>query len=477
MSSAPSNTLTNTLARQQDAAVARFREWLAIPSVSTDPAYAEHVRAAAVWLTARLQTLGLEVTVHETGSADAPGHPVVLATAPPSLVANPDAPRVLFYGHYDVQPPDPLDLWTNPPFEPTLREGQLYARGASDDKAGVLSFIDAVEAHLTTTGKLPGPLTLLIEGEEEMGSPSLVPWMQAHADALMADVAVVSDTAMWDYPGDPDRAPEIALTTALRGLVYFEVTLTGPSRDLHSGVYGGTLANPANVLTRVLAKLTDDAGRIAIPGFYDDVADVPDAERDAWATLGFDAQAYADSVDGSLAGAQNADTLHRRWALPALDINGLTSGYQGAGAKTVLPSQASAKLSFRLPGDMDPHRVAEQFKAWLADQDLSGCQAECQEFGRAHPYRLPADSPHLAAAQRAVEQATGKPAVLVRDGATIPIGADLKTLLNLDTLFLGFGLAGDNIHAPDEHIALDRFHLGARVMAALLSALASEAVT
>ena len=382
---------------------------------------------------------------------------------------------MLFYGHYDVQPPDPLDGWTTGAFEPTVRDGKLYARGASDDKGQIMMFLEALKAYRDTDTPLPCHVTVMIEGEEECGSVSLPAFLESSHKLFgrrsrsrlrtgTADntVCVVSDTCMWD-------ADTPAITYALRGLVYFDVKLHGPSRDLHSGVYGGSLANPATQLARVLGKLHDDNGRITIPGFYDDVAELTQDVKDEFARLNFDENAFTGDVGATPFGEAGFDTLERRWVRPACDINGLYGGYMGEGAKTVIPTFAGAKVSFRIPADMDPGKVAQQFTDWIRSQNVGGCRWELENHGEAWPVAVANDSPWLAAASRALEATAGKKPALVRDGATIPVIADFKNQLGIDTLLIGFGLNGDNIHSPDEHFALDRFHLGCRTHAALLA--------
>ncbi len=448
-----------------DPAVDRLCALLAIPSVSTDPAYADQMRAAAAWVADHLRGSGFEPRVMDTA-----GHPCVTARTTDAMVADPAAPRVLFYGHYDVQPPDPLDLWTTPPFEPTVRDGRLYARGASDDKGQVMCFLEALRTYRDAGEKLPCHVTVLIEGEEECGSVNLPPFIEQHKDELAADVVVVSDTSMWD--ADPQR-PVPAITYAMRGLVYFDVKLHGPSRDLHSGVYGGSLANPATQLVRVLGKLLDDDHRVTLPGFYDDVAPLDEAEREQWRQLGFDEAGFLGDVGAAPFGEKGYSTLERRWSRPSCDVNGLYGGYMGEGAKTVIPTFAGAKVSFRIPADMDPKKVAAQFIDWVHAQDVGGCRWEITDHAGAWPAAAATDSPWMAAARRAVEQTSGRPPALVREGATIPIIADFKKTLGLDTLLLGFGLNSDNIHSPDEHFALDRFQLGVQTHAELLRQIAA----
>lgn len=448
------------LDQDRDPALARLRELLSIPSISTDSAYAGSCRDAARWLGEQLRACGLEVEVHPTQR-----HPIVFGR---STAAGEGAATVLFYGHYDVQPPDPLEQWTTPPFEPDIRDGRLYARGASDDKGQVMCFVEALRAWKETTGA-PPPVNLkvLIEGEEESGSTSLDAFIEEHAGELEADVAVVSDTAMWDY-----ATP--AITYALRGLLYFDLRLRGPSRDLHSGVYGGTLANPATELAGVLGQLFDDRHRVAIPGFYDDVAPISREERKRWDALGFDERRYAQSIGlDALHGEAGRDTLERRWARPSCDVNGLWGGYMGEGAKTVIPSVAGAKVSFRLAADQRPERIEQAFREWLEARTPPGCRWEMDQLGAAPPVIMPLDSPYLRAAERAVETGCGQSPMLIREGATIPVVSTFKTRLGLDTLLIGFGLNDDNLHSPNEKFELEHFEMGRRTHAALLERLSS----
>ena len=452
------------LDNDHDNAVQRMINLLAIPSVSTDPAYTPAVQKAASWVAGVCGQLGLETHVLEGG-----GHPAILARTTESAVENPDAPHILFYGHYDVQPPDPIELWTTPPFDPSVRDGKVYARGASDDKGQVLCFIEALRAYQATGRKLPCPVTLLIEGEEECGSVTLPTVLEKHKDLLKADICVVSDTAMWQ--GKHGITP--CITYALRGLVYFDIKLFGPSRDLHSGVYGGVLANPANLLSRVLGKLFFDDNRVAIPGFYDQVDVLSKEERASWEALGFDEEQYLGSVGAQPFGESGYSTLERRWARPSCDINGLYGGYMGEGAKTVIPTFAGAKVSFRIPASMDPKKLAADFEEWVRGHDVGGCRWEIENHGEAYPVAAPTDSPFVTAASEAIQSVVGKPPVLVREGATIPVVADFKTKLGIDTLLIGFGLNSDNIHSPDEHFGLDRFLLGCKCHAALLAEMGS----
>ena len=445
----------------QPQAVARLCEFLSIPSVSTDPAFADQAAQAARWVCDTLTRLGFDATSHPTA-----GHPIVLADnrndKPPA-----DAPHVLFYGHYDVQPPDPLDQWTTPPFEPAIRDGAIVARGASDDKGQVMCFLEALRAWKQTHGRLPLRVTVLIEGEEECGSIQLQPFMEAHRDALSADIAIVSDTAMWD-------PQTVAITYGLRGLLYFDVQLHHPNRDLHSGIYGGTLANPATVLTSVLGRLFDDDHRVTIPGFYDDVVQLTDDERRQWAALGFDDVALLAGIGVHQPhGEAGYTTLERKWARPSCDINGLYGGYGGEGAKTIIPASAGAKVSFRLAPNQDPNKIGLAFTDWLKSHDVHGCRWQITPYGQADPVVVSNDSPYIHAAVRAIERCSGRPPVMIREGATIPVVADFKSLLGIDTLLIGFGLNDDRIHAPNEKFNLDNFALGCQTHAAVLAELAA----
>ncbi|MFA7238119.1 MAG: M20/M25/M40 family metallo-hydrolase [Phycisphaeraceae bacterium] len=483
------NQVLNRLHEQRQPAIDRLCDWLRIPSVSTDPAFAPDVRRAAQWAADRLRECGLDVKIVPTK-----GHPVVMAktkgrrdegtkgrsegngsASPPSSLrpsvptSLSSPPSLLFYGHYDVQPPDPIDLWTTPPFQPTIRDGAIYARGADDDKGQVSTFLEALRAWHDVAGQIPINLTVILEGEEECGSANLVPFLEAHKAELAADVAIVSDTAMW---GDADPILP-AITYGLRGLVYFDIQLHGPARDLHSGVYGGTVPNPATELAIVLGQLFDSNHRINIPGFYDDVAPITADERAQWDALHFDERKMAQSVGlEQLHGEAGFSTLERRWARPCCDINGLYGGYMGQGAKTVIPSFAGAKVSFRIPPDMNPLRVDMLFRDFLTDHTPPGCSWKIEQHGAAHPVLVPTDSPYLQAAKRAITIATGGTApVLMREGATIPVISDFKRILGINTVMMGFGRHDDAIHSPNEHFRLDCFDLGRRAHAAMIDEL------
>jgi acetylornithine deacetylase/succinyl-diaminopimelate desuccinylase-like protein len=440
-----------TVDGRRDAAVAALSEFLRIPSVSTKPEHRGDLRRCATWLADQLKAGGLRAELRETG-----GHPVVLA----KNEHRPGRPTVLLYGHYDVQPPEPLDKWVTGAFEPAVRDGALYARGAADDKGQVWAHCEAVlawQAH----GGLPVNLTMLIEGEEEIGSENLERFVREHRDELGADVAVISDTNQFAR-GLP------ALTCGLRGLVYLEVFLTGPGHDLHSGMFGGSVPNPANVLCELLATLHDNDGRVNIPGFYDDVQPIPPVEREAWRKLPFDErQALAELQLSGGAGEAGFSTLERRWARPTCDVNGLTSGYQGHGAKTIIPSTASAKVSMRLVPGQDPAKVADAFERALRERCPKNVKLEFARHGLAGAVVVPADSPAMRLAAEAVKAGFGTEPTLIREGGSIPVVALFKTVLNVDTLLVGFGLPDDRVHSPNEKFDLDALHKGSRTAAVL----------
>lgn len=456
-----SDPVQSQVERNRDAAQQRYLDWLAIPSVSTDAARVDDIRRAAEWTRDHLAASGLDVKIMPTA-----GHPAVYAE---SLAAG-DGPTVLFYGHYDVQPPDPVDKWQTPPFEPTIRDGKVYARGASDDKGQALCIMEALRAWHDAGEAFPCNVKVLIEGEEEIGSINLPAFLEQHKDLLAADVCVLSDTSMWNGADGPVPA----ICYGLRGLVYFDVQLHGPNRDLHSGVYGGSLANPATLLARVLGKLFDDNNHIAIPGFYDDVADADDHEQQRWQELGFDEAKWLGAVGAQPFGEKGFSTLQRKWTRPNCEVNGLYGGFMQPGAKTVIPSFAGAKVSFRIPANMNPHKVAKQFTDWLHTHDVGGCRWELTNHGEAWPCATPIDSPWITAVSNAAKQVTGQPAVLMREGATIPIVADFQRVLGLHTVLLGLGLNSDLIHSPNEHFGLDRFAMGTRIHAQVVREIAAS---
>jgi succinyl-diaminopimelate desuccinylase len=432
-------------------------EFLRIPSVSADSACREAMHQAAAWVEAQLRRLGLATEILATAR-----HPVVYAESAPV----PGAPTVLVYGHYDVQPPDPLGEWISPPFEPTVRDGNLYARGATDDKGQLLTHIKSVEAWLATNGPIPVQLRFLIEGEEEIGSDSLYKLLSQAAQRVACDVIVISDGSQFG-PNQP------AITYGLRGIAYYEVRLTGPAQDLHSGTFGGGVTNPANALAKLLAAVTDDRGRIQIPGFYDDVVPLTERERNEFARLGFDERGFMDrlGVDG-VTGEEGYSTLERRWARPTFDVNGIWGGYQGEGGKTVLPARAGAKFSFRLVPNQDPHQITAALRQFLIGRCPPGIKWELIDMHSATGVLVSLDSPFVAAAARAIEHGFGHAPVFIREGGSIPIVTAFKQQLGADSLLLGWGLDDDNAHSPNEKLCLADFHRGILASAQLWAELA-----
>jgi acetylornithine deacetylase/succinyl-diaminopimelate desuccinylase-like protein len=385
--------------------------------------------------------------------------------------AQASGPRVLFYGHYDVQPPDPLELWETPPFEPRIVDvggrKQIVARGAADDKGQLMTFIEACRAFNEVDGKLPLPVSVLLEGEEETGSPSLKPFLDANKADLTADVALVCDTDMWD-------ADTPAITTMLRGLVLEEVIVHGASRDLHSGLFGGAAINPIRVLTRVLGDIHADDGSITIPGFYEGVGELDRQIREQWVQLPFDERSFLGDLGlKRAAGERGRHVLEQIWARPTCDVNGIVGGYTGEGSKTVIPAQASAKVSFRLVGDQDPIAVREKFRAFVRARLPIDCTAEFLSHGASPALRLPLDSPYLARARSALAAEWGRAAVLKGSGGSIPIVGAFRKDLGMDTLLVGFGLDDDRIHSPNEKYDLKSFRKGVRSWARILVELAA----
>ena len=441
----------------------RWLAWLRIPSISAQPPHADDCRQAAAWACAQLAELGFTAGVRETA-----GHPVVVAHHPGP--GGGDVPHLLYYGHYDVQPPDPLDLWASPPFEPAVVEGphgqRVVARGAVDDKGQVSMWLGAFRAWHAATGTMPVEITVLIEGEEEVGSLNLEPFVVAHAAELRADIAVISDTGMWDIDTP-------ALTTSLRGMVYMEVTLKAASRDLHSGIYGGSALNPINALTRALGQLTDEAGVIQLPGFYDGVRDISTRQSNQWASLGFDETRFLGDIGLAVpSGEAGRGPLERLWARPTADINGIWGGYMGAGSKTVIASEASAKVSFRLVPGQDPDAVADGFRAFMQARVPADATLSFQVFGHGPGLEVPVEGPIAQAALAALEDEYGKPAILMGCGGSIPVVESLRRVLGLDSLLMGFGLSGDKVHSPNEKFEVTCFHKGMRSHARLLGRLA-----
>jgi acetylornithine deacetylase/succinyl-diaminopimelate desuccinylase-like protein len=447
-------SVLQTIDARRQQIVASLQEFLRIPSISSNPDHAADMQHCAQWLCDQLSAGGLECRIMPTV-----GHPVVVAKNRHTA----GRPTVLFYGHYDVQPPDPLDQWTTPPFEPTVRGNALYARGAVDDKGQVWAHVQAIAAW--SKAGLPVNLTMLIEGEEEIGSENLADFIRSNRELLSADIAVISDTNQFAR-GIP------AITYALRGLVYMEVTLRGPDHDLHSGLYGGAVPNPANLLCELLASLHDKQRRVDIPGFYDRVLPLTPQERDMWRTLPMDEAAFAAELKTKPVGEAGYTTLERIWARPTCDINGITAGYQGPGAKTVIPSQASAKVSMRLVPEQDSAAIRDAFTQTLRQRCPQGTsiQIVCQSHTPA--VLVPMQSPAMELAAEAVQIGFGVRPALIRGGGSIPVVALIKSILGIDTLLVGFGLPDDRVHSPNEKFDLDALHNGTRTAAALYERLA-----
>jgi len=436
---------------------------LRIPSVSTDPAFAGECKKAADWLAAELKSIGFEASVRPTK-----GRPMVVAHWSGETAA--ERPHVLFYGHYDVQPPDPLDLWKTPAFEPQLIEEkgrkQIVARGSADDKGQLMTFVEACRAFVESEGKLPVPVTILFEGEEETGSPSLKPFLDANKAELKADVALVCDTDMWD-------ADTPAVTTMLRGLVLEEIVVRGADRDLHSGLFGGPAINPIRVLSRILADIHGPDGRIQIPGFYDGVPELDPEIAAQWKNLKFDERRFLGDIGlAKPAGETGRSILEQMWSRPTCDVNGIVGGYTGEGSKTVLPAKASAKVSFRLVGNQDPLAIRDAFRAFARARLPDDCEVEFIAHGASPALQLPLQSPALGKTRAALEAEWGRPAVLKGSGGSIPIVGAFKHDLGMDSMLVGFGLEDDRIHSPNEKYDLRSFHKGARSWARILSALA-----
>jgi acetylornithine deacetylase/succinyl-diaminopimelate desuccinylase-like protein len=457
------------------AAIDRLKQWLSIPSVGADSAFDAQTRQAADWAIDQLRSAGLDARLIETGTEGKQGHPIVYAHTPGA--DDYAGPHVLFYGHYDVQPPDPLDLWESAPFDPIIKgpdetcpAERIVARGACDDKGQVATFLESLRAWHETTGEPAGgiKLTVMIEGEEESGSANLERHIREHRDLYdPCDFCLVSDTGMLGR-GKP------AITYGLRGLTYTEVILHGPNQDLHSGLWGGRVVNPISELTKVLAQLWDAEYRVTVPGFYDDVRDITDEEREAWKQLGFDQTDALKKIGLSPeanVGEAGFTALEREWARPTAEINGIVGGYIGEGAKTVIPSHASAKISFRLVADQDPDAIRDAFFAWLEAHTPPGCRWELIDHSGGNPATVPTESAALSAAARALKAAGGVEPALIRSGGSIPVAGLLKAELGLDTVFMGFGLDDDRVHSPNEKFELPCFRLGVRSHALLIGEL------
>jgi acetylornithine deacetylase/succinyl-diaminopimelate desuccinylase-like protein len=468
MSSAAAQALPAVLDRidaDLDRSLDRLFDLLKIQSISTDPAYKQQCRDAAESVAKDLESVGFEANLRPTD-----GHPVVVAKSGNGRRDN--APRVLFYGHYDVQPVDPLNLWETPPFAPRIATGpdgrkMIVARGASDDKGQLMTFVEACRAFKAVTGSLPLPITMMIEGEEECGSNHLFDFLKNNAAELRQDLALVCDTSMWDA-----RTP--AITTSLRGLVYEEVRVTCADRDLHSGIFGGAAQNPLRVLARILGALHDKNGRVTIPAFYEGVKELPAALKADLQRLKLSAKEFLGGVGlKEPAGEKNRMLIEQITTRPTAEINGLVGGYTGDGAKTVIPSQATAKVSFRLVAGQDPKTIRDGFRAFVRTRLPADAKAEFTNFGMAPAIALPFDNPALARSREALSAEWGRKAVTVGEGGSIPIVADFKRVLGMDTILVGFALDDDRVHSPNEKYDLTSFHKGTRSWARILAALAS----
>ncbi len=445
--------LDNWFTREESRTRAELDEFLRIPSVSARSEHNADTARCAQWLSNRLRSIGMTASVHAT-----PGHPIVLGEW---RQAGPDAPTLLVYGHYDVQPAEPLELWTSPPFEPTVRDGKLFARGSVDDKGQLYIHVKAAEALLRERGKLPLNLIVLAEGEEEVGSDNLAAFVAKNAGRLACDAVVISDSSMF-APGRP------SILSSLRGIAYFQIDVTGPAQDLHSGSYGGAVVNPAMALARILATMHDAKGRVAIKGFYDKVRTWDRKSRAVIRKLPFKDAAFRHEAGApALGGETGFGTLERLWMRPTCEVNGLLSGYTGEGAKTVLPSKAMAKVSCRLVPDQDPARIAKLFKAHVKRVAPKGVKAEVTYIHGGHPWRAELSGSLYDAARAALEAAFGRAPVVVGEGGSIPVVGDFDRVLKAPVLLMGFGLPGENAHAPDEWISLENFTKGLRAVATL----------
>ncbi|QUS35087.1 M20/M25/M40 family metallo-hydrolase [Falsirhodobacter algicola] len=451
-------TVLDTIDQSLPEATDRLLDLLRIPSISTDPAFKGDCDRAADWLVEDLKTIGFEAAKRPT-----PGHPMVVAHA------GTEGPHILFYGHYDVQPVDPLNLWHREPFDPQIEDTAkgrvIRGRGSADDKGQLMTFIEACRAWKAVHGTLPGRITIFLEGEEESGSPSLIPFMRAHAEELRSDIALICDTGMFDA-----RTP--AIVTMLRGLAKVELTVHAANKDLHSGMFGGPAMNPIRVLTKILGGLHDDKGRVTVPGFYDDVEELPDAIRQQWQSLPFDHAGFLGDVDLSVpAGEVDRTPLEQIWSRPTAEINGIWGGYTGAGFKTVLPAEAHAKISFRLVSKMDPDKINAAFQSWFEAQLPADCTVEFKDVNGSPASVMEIGDPAFEKARAALSEEWGTEAAYVGAGGSIPIAGYFKEILGMDAMLIGFGRDDDQMHSPNEKYDMESFHKGIRSWARVLEKL------
>ena len=453
------NNVIDFINTSRDRYLDELKDYLAIPSISALPQHADDVRRCADWTADEMRRIGLQnVRIEQT-----PGHPIVYG----EWLGAEGAPTILFYGHYDVQPVDPVELWESPPFEATIRDGEIYARGAADDKGQVFMHFKAIEAHLKQNGKLPVNMKVLLEGEEEVGSKNLDDYVKANQEQLKADVVVISDSPMFDR-GIP------SICYGLRGLVYFQIDLRGTKSDLHSGSFGGAVANPNMVLAQILSQMKDKSGRIKIPGFYDDVVELREEEREQWKRLPFNERQYAKELGApKLFGETGYSTLERVWARPTFEVNGILGGFTGDGAKTVIPAVAMAKVSMRLVPNQDPDKIAELFEAYVKKTAPKTVDVNVTRMHGGRPWMTDFDNPFVQAAGRAIEKGFGKTPVFNREGGSIPVVATFQEILGLPSVLFGIGLPDENAHAPNEKLDLQNFHGGVIASAYLYDEVAS----
>lgn len=450
--------ILSSLTENREKCLSELFAFLRIPSISADSSYSGDMQKCAQFVSSAMEAAGLAAEIIATK-----GHPIVYG----ECIVDESLPTVLIYGHYDVQPPDPLDLWTSPPFEPQIRDGKIFARGATDDKGQLFTHIKSIEAWTSVHGSLPLNVKFIVEGEEEVGGVHLDEFLRENADRLRADIAVISDTSQYG-----DGIP--AITYGLRGIVATEVRLTGPSKDLHSGMFGGSIANPANAIAALCGSLVDAEGRVQIPGFYDDVVRLSDMEKQQMAQLPFSEEDFlAEIGSGAVFGETGYSTLERRWTRPTCDINGIFSGYAGEGPKTIVPSRAAAKITCRLVPGQVPGKVMDSMEAFLREQCPPGLRFEFVRYHGCEAFAFDPTSAWITAASEAIRSAFGKAPVFIREGGSIPVVSSFQQILGIDTLLLGWGRNTDNLHSPDEHLHVADFHNGTLASACLWEKLAA----